>query len=323
MPRTRPGGPLAAMALGLAAATAAARAADMMPLLVRHRRAVELARNAQWHEAAKVYGAFAAVRTNDPYAPLASILEGVVLRREVATAAMKRAAEAMGRAKAAKRRAKREPGPEAGDQAQAAEAMARATQKDARAALARARAAFLRAAKAPDTPFGREMQRVARRWLARLQMEHIDAALRQYWVDKVEYPARLEALVQRKLVEPGLLIDPWGKPFQYTTGRLRIAPEIPRQKYTLSCAASGATNRGLQKLLAESATFGRRYVLTGVSSGRPKRALLALAAGSKEGRKSFGVAEGEGIGTARVVQITPQAVVLVDGEKVAIVGKAR
>lgn len=179
---------------------------------------------------------------------------------------------------------------------------------------AEARDALLRAAKAPDTLLGRGLRRAARGWLARLQMQEVDAALRKYWVDEIEYPPSLEALVKRKLIDPKRLKDPWGKPLTYTTGRLKIAPDSPRQKYTLRCTAIEGTSRDFRRFLAETKAFGRGFTLRGFVPGPPPGANLLTPK-----KASVNVSEGSRIGSATVVKIESQAVILADGEKIAVV----
>jgi len=265
MPHAGRGGWLAAVVLGMAAATTAA-ADKLAPFLTAHQQARELAEQKKWQDAAKAYGAFAAQQPNDSCAPLASILQGIILRRELGRPA------------------------------------------DALAALARA-------AKAPDTPFGRELKRVALGWLARFQMAQIDAVLRKYYIQKVEYPEKLEALVERKLITAQRLLDPWGKPLSYRVGRLRIAPDVPRQSYTLRSTSIQGDSRQLEHVLKESAAFPGKFRLRAIGG---IRLLTALIAPTQKGKKPAHVAQGETIGSAKVIKLTRKAVVLVDGELVAI-----
>jgi len=180
-----------------------------------------------------------------------------------------------------------------------------------------AREAFLRAAKAPDTPFGREVRQVAFTWLARLQMQQIDVALRRYWVDRVEYPERLEQLAERKLAPPELLADPWGKPFKYSPRALRAAPGLPRQIYTLECTAIAGDSRQLPRRLKESAEFPKKFQLKGIGGVRPLSALIAV----DKADKPVHVAEGEKIGSATLIKLTREGGILVDGGFVAVLAK--
>ena len=252
-----------AAALWVAAAASGATA-ELAPFVAAHRRAAAFAQSKQWSEAAKVYGAFAAGHAGEAGGALASIFQGILLRRELQQAAA--AAQALARPLAA-----------------------------------------------PRTPFGLALRRVARGWFARLQMERLDAALREYWTDEIEYPPTLQALVAHKLIGPRFLVDPWGKPLVYQTGRLKIAPEIPRQKYTLRCSALAGTSKDLPRILAESAAFGVGLKLQAVAAGRPMKASIIVGPG-----KSASVAEGGKLGAATVVKITPRAVVLIEGEKIAV-----
>ena len=84
MPQVARGERLAAVALGVAAATIAA-GEELAPFLGAHQQASALAQQSRWEEAARAYGAFAGKGPRDPCAPLASIflcgsiLEGLLL----------------------------------------------------------------------------------------------------------------------------------------------------------------------------------------------------------------------------------------------------
>ena len=257
---------LATVALGIAAATGSVAAQGLEPFVDAQRRADELAGQKKWAEAAAAYGAFAAQHAADPSAPLASVLQGIILRRE-------------------------------------------------RGRPAEARAAFGRALGAPDTPFGRELRDIARAWLARLQMEELDAALRKYYVARVEYPETLDGLVERKLATAQQLVDPWGKPFGYKVGKLRIAPDVPRQAYTLSCTAIEGHSRQFKDLLKASAAFAPSYRIKEITDTYPVAAYLAPA---DQPAKRVVVNEGAKLGSATVVKITRRTVVLREGERVAV-----
>jgi len=178
-----------------------------------------------------------------------------------------------------------------------------------------ARAAFLRATRVPDTPFGRQLADIARGWLARLAMKPLEAALRRYWVMCVEYPERLDGLVSKKLADPKALLDPWGKPYEYRTGRLRIAPDMPRQTYTLRCAALGDDSRGLHAALERTAELPGRFILKAVGGSQPLSALIETT--GARGR-AVQVAEGEAIEAARLIKLTRTTAVLADRGAVAI-----
>ena len=252
---------VAAVAMALASATAAG-AAQAGSFAAVHDRARELARQKQSAEAAKVYGTFAATHARDELAPLASILQGIVLRRDL-------------------------------DQGEAA------------------RAAFKRAAMAPDTPLGRQLKHVARAWLARVQMEAIDKALREHYVKHVWYPEGLDELAAGKSLADRDLVDPWGKPFGYKAGRLKWAPKVPRQKYTLTCSAIEADSRALRGVLKRATEFERRVQLRSIVPASPLKAIVATA---DEPNRRVSVTAGSKIGSATVAAITEGGVLLVDGE---------
>jgi hypothetical protein len=259
------GGWKAAVMLGVAAAVSAA-AEDAAPFLTAHRRAEQLAQTKNWPEAAKVYEAFAAEHASDAYAPVASVLQGIILRREL-----------------------KQP--------------------------AQAKLAFERAARAPDTPLGNELKQVAMAWIARMQMEQVDAALRKYYVKKVEYPEKLDELVAVKLVAPEELIDPWGKPIGYRAGTLGFAPKVPRQKYWLTCSSIEGDSGRFKQILKDSVTFGRQYQVKAITTGDQLKAVLAPA---DDPKKALSVSEGTKVGSAKVIKITTDVVILSDSDLVAV-----
>lgn len=189
-----------------------------------------------------------------------------------------------------------------------------------------AREAFLRAAKAPATPFGQEIRTIALGWAARIQMEQLAAPLRRYWVDHVEYPEKLEALAEGKLVPPEALVDPWGKPFVYSTQSLselagkkpKKAADLPRQGYTLQCTQIPGDSRQIGQFLKETVEFPKRFELKGIGGVRP---LVALITFEDKVKKTANVAEGEKAGSARLVKLTPQGAVLIEGGAVAVLAR--
>jgi len=271
MVQSRFSGWLAAMALGWAAATAAAGAADeLAPFLAVHQKATALADKKDWAEAAKAYAAFATGNEGDPCAPLAWALQGILLRRELK-------------------------------------------------APDKAREAFLRAAKAPNTPFGQATAEVARGWLARLQMEQLDAALRSYWVAHVEYPETLEALAKAKLAPPEMLVDPWGKPFAYATAALKARPDLPRQVYSLRSTSLAGDSRSIRAYLNETLKLPRKFQLKAIGGVKPLAALIAFA--DEPARRPVNLAEGERINGATLVKLTPQGAILFEGGAVAVLAR--
>jgi len=177
-----------------------------------------------------------------------------------------------------------------------------------------ARQAFARAADgAPTTTLGRAVAQAGNAWTARLQMVKLDAALRAYWVDKVEYPTALDDLVKRKLVAPKAIVDPWGKPFVYETGSLKLAPDIPRQTYTLRCKAIEGTSRDLKKILETTRGLAQGYTVRDMMQGPPPGAHVV----APDGRATV-VTEGSTLGAATVVAITRQAVVLADPNNLTV-----
>ncbi|MFW6162136.1 MAG: hypothetical protein ACODAJ_05160 [Planctomycetota bacterium] len=257
-----------AVAVAWAASVAAGQAASFATV---HDRARALLEKGKPAEAAKAYGAYAASHPRDPLAPLASIFQGIVLRRD------------------------------AGD----GEA---------------ARAAFRRAAQAPDSALGQQLKAIARAWLARLQMEALTKALRQYYVNHVWYPRSLDELTDARLLEPEALVDPWGKRFGYETGRLKWAPDVPRQTCTLTCSRLSGDSRTLEKkLLGRLEQLSQRVRLRTVVPSSPREAIVTTA---QEPDKRVTVTAGSKIESAEVAFIAEDGVLLINGEAVAFLTEA-
>lgn len=170
------------------------------------------------------------------------------------------------------------------------------------------------AIQAPDTALGRQLRDIARAWHARIQMEAIDQALRKYWVKKAWYPERLAELGELKLIDPKQLTDPWGKPFGYTTGPLRFAPKVPRQKYTLTCSAIQGDSKALKGLLKKTTELGKQVQLRSIVPSTPLKAIVTTA---KAPERRLTVTEGVTLGAATVAAITPGGILLIDGEFIA------
>ncbi len=183
-----------------------------------------------------------------------------------------------------------------------------------------AREAFLRAAKASaNDSLGLATRDLARGWLARLQMVALDAALRRYWTDRVEYPEKLEALVERKLAPPEAIVDPWGKAFAYAARPLRARPDLPRQAYTLACSAIEGDSRSLKAALAKTAALPAKFQLKAIGGVKPLAALIAFA--DDKARKPVNLAEGEKLDGATLVKLTPQGAILFEGGAVAVLAR--
>ena len=70
---------------------------------------------------------------------------------------------------------------------------------------------------------------VARTWLARVEMERIDAALRDYYAENVRFPDSLE---EANLPE-ALRMDPWGEKWAYRLGSPQGFSGMNGQRYEL------------------------------------------------------------------------------------------
>ena len=275
------------VAVVLVAAIVAAGAERQPAFVAAVDQATQLGARKQWAQAAKVCHTFAAAHARDPMAPLAAFLQGVILRKHLG-----------------------QPDPPS-----------RGRRSPATAGEGgKAREAFARAAVGNDT-LGPAFRVAARAWLARLQMEHLDVALRKYYVHKVEYPDKLDALVGRKLATPEDLLDPWGKPFAYKTGRLLIAPKVPRQTYALTCTTIAGDSRQLKRhLLKDTDELQQRYQLRAIVPTTPLKAIVIEVGGSG---KRLTVAAGARLGSATVTHIAHGLAVLIDGEQVAVLTLGR
>src|SRR5262249_2183564 len=81
--------------------------------------------------------------------------------------------------------------------------------------------------------FPQSILAVANRGLQRLETIEIEAALQKYYLDKVEFPATLDALVQGKYLTDDKIKDATGNVYAYSTAPEKLIPSVPRQTYTL------------------------------------------------------------------------------------------
>lgn len=78
-----------------------------------------------------------------------------------------------------------------------------------------------------EDPVNQGVRDVARLWLARVAMQDIDAALRNYYRQHVEFPAKLPDLPEK------LRVDPWGQPWVYALHAPRGFEKQTNQRYRL------------------------------------------------------------------------------------------
>ena len=71
--------------------------------------------------------------------------------------------------------------------------------------------------------------------IALTRMALIKHHLDQHYAKHVRFPESLEALVSSRGLEASQLKDPWGNRFAYKAEARSFMPDVPRQKYTLSC----------------------------------------------------------------------------------------
>ena len=90
------------------------------------------------------------------------------------------------------------------------------------------------AADRENNPVAHGVAEVARAWLARVQMQAIDAALHQYYRQNVHFPDQFSA-IQARLPEP-LRLDPWGQPWVYEPRAPQGISKLALQRYHLGAA---------------------------------------------------------------------------------------
>jgi hypothetical protein len=85
---------------------------------------------------------------------------------------------------------------------------------------------------------------------ARVKMAALGAKLKAYYAKRVEFPATLDELVAAKFAQADDLVDPFGQRFGYETKARKIAPNIPRQVYALTCVSLKLTDKDAAASLA-------------------------------------------------------------------------
>jgi hypothetical protein len=146
-------------------------------------------------------------------------------------------------------------------------------------------------------------------------MAQIRKALRAYYTDAVEFPATLQELASHRKLPAALLVSPWKKPFAYRAEAMRLAPDVPRQKYSLHCATLGTDRRKWADILNGAWSLQEEWVLRGVTPDEPRQAIL-IRAGAK--RKWVRLATGERHEGVLAIEVAPKLVVLAHLERIAI-----
>ena len=85
----------------------------------------------------------------------------------------------------------------------------------------------------PAEKLGQVILALASRGLQRVETAEVEAALKKYYLAKVEYPASLDLLVQGKYLADEKIRNRTGNPYSYSTGVEKLIPTVPRQTYTL------------------------------------------------------------------------------------------
>jgi len=84
-----------------------------------------------------------------------------------------------------------------------------------------------------DTPVGAGLCELARVWIARAQMEEIDALLHDYYRRNIRFPEKLAELGQ---LPPSLQKDPWGESWIYSPTAPQGFSKLAGQRYQLGPA---------------------------------------------------------------------------------------
>ena len=86
---------------------------------------------------------------------------------------------------------------------------------------------------ATDAPVAAGLREVARVWIARAQMEEIDALLHEYYRRNIRFPAKLAELGP---LPPSLQKDPWGDSWIYSPTAPQGFSKLAGQRYQLGPA---------------------------------------------------------------------------------------
>lgn len=85
-----------------------------------------------------------------------------------------------------------------------------------------------------DTPMAAGLREVARVWIARAQMDEMDAILRGYYRRNIRFPATLAELGD--LIPRSLQKDPWGEAWSYSPAAPQGFSKLAAQRYQLGPA---------------------------------------------------------------------------------------
>lgn len=91
-------------------------------------------------------------------------------------------------------------------------------------------------------------------WIARVGMVRLDRQLRSHYRRNVQYPASLDELAQSgaSAATAADLVDPFAKPYVYEATARKLIPDVPRQAYTLECSTTGASQLQLRQVLPDA-----------------------------------------------------------------------
>lgn len=116
---------------------------------------------------------------------------------------------------------------------------------------------------------------LGKKWVARVRMTRIARACHTYYLDEVFYPETLMQLVDRKLVEPADLRDPWGDFFAYVVSAAKYT-KTPRQFYSLTSKSVDGDSSKIDEILAREKTYARGLSLKNVTVDPRKVVMVGL-----------------------------------------------
>ena len=107
----------------------------------------------------------------------------------------------------------------------------------------------------PESPLAAAGSEMARTWLTRLDRAGVEAALREYYVEYIEYPRALGGVLVLEPRPQIRLADRWGEPWSYRRAGFQALSGLDGQRYVLESARLGVES-DLTAALAR--TYGDR-----------------------------------------------------------------
>ena len=179
---------------------------------------------------------------------------------------------------------------------------------------AKAEGMFRRAVEAAGKDeFGRRCADIARRHLAKSRLVRVKAALRKYYTKKIEFPAQLSALVDRRLLSKEDSVSPWGTPWHYERRASDLFPDIEGQEYTLYCKELGKDPPRAAELRQQWLSLSRRFALwaagTHSTAGSMAR-IQYLEGGVRSEKRKITLKQGEQLEGLELIHVATEGAVL-------------